>query len=306
MPRVDRRPNLTRPRSLLTSWLAGLVGIPFTLLLAAAGQGLGTLAVGGAWIGICLPWDRQVWALVNQPALSFSASIAASGYWLGPWLAPLAVASIVPLTRFLRSLGSQIVAIQLGWSALTIGAGWSALLEGTDGQIARWLQFRALPVELRWAVLFASIIVVFPMVIRLLSIDRVVHYHAGRGRRIGLVMTHLWPATILWIALFVAIHKTLPVASCIGAALPLIVGLLVAWFGFPPPPTHAMTPVRGWTPAALAIVLAAMLALLVAAGRPLPDDRYAAVQWLADTPTNNVREWMTPWPAPWIDRFAAP
>lgn len=298
---MDQRPDLSAVGSIATSWLAALAGVPAAAIIAAAGQGLGTVVVGGQWIGICLPWDRQVWALVNQPTMSFAASVAATGYWLGHWLGPLAVATVVVvLSKRLRSLSGHLVVLGLGWTALVLGAGWLTLIDGPDGQLARWLVFRGLPVELRWTSIAVSIAAAIPIVLRLLAIDRVIRFHPARGRRIGIVVLHLWPVPVTTIILAIVVAGEAPVEACIGAAAPLLAALVTAWFGFPPPPTHTIARVAPRTPILLAVGAVVLGGAAAAAGRPLADGRHAAIQWWYDSPTNNIRSWMAPTMAPWV------
>ncbi len=73
MPAMQTEPRATSPLVVAVSWLAASVALPFALIGASLGQGLGALIGGCHWIGVTLPLDRQVWALVNQPVLNFAA-----------------------------------------------------------------------------------------------------------------------------------------------------------------------------------------------------------------------------------------
>lgn len=298
---VHRIPDPMALKSLLTSWLAAVFAVPASLIAAAAGQGLGTVVVGGSWIGVCVCWNREVWSLVNQPILNFAASINSTGYWLGSWIVPLAFAvAVMPLSVRLKTLSSQLVVVQTAWVALVVGASWQVFLEPETGHLARWLHFRGWPVELRWLVMGAAIAAAVPLVLRLLALARIARYHLSRSRRLGLVILHLFPAPIAWAAVAGRLTPELPLEACIAVALPLTTAIMVAWLGYPAPPTHAVTPVsiRVCIPLVIAAVLA--WAVFYASGRPLPEDRTAAVQWAHESSTNNIRSWMEPWRAPWL------
>ena len=302
MPPMHRRPDLGSPRSLLASWLAALAALPASLLISAAGQGMGALAAGGGWIGICTPWNRQVWGLVNQPVLNFASLPAAGGYWLGSWLAPMLLAVLMmPLSLRLRSASGQLAAIQSAWIALVVAASWHPSLDPYSGHIARWLQFRDLPTELRWLTFVAAAAAAVPIALRLLAIARITRFHLGRGRRLVLVIAHLFPVPVGLIAATILFEGVVPIEACIAAGIPLATALGVAWFGFPAPLTHPVTAVTPRALITLGVAAVLVWACGFATGRPLPDDRVAAVQWARDGSFNNIRDWMEPWHAPWLD-----
>ncbi len=292
---------------MLASWLAGMVALPLALFVAACGQGVGALLGKAGWIGLSVPWDRQAWALVNQPVLNFASLPAASGYWLGSWIAPIAVAALaIPLSLRLQSLVSQLFVVQWAWTAAVIGAAWQPALDSNLSHLARWLQFRGLPAELRYlsSVLVAAVAV--PIVLRLIAIARINRYHLRRSRRLLLVAIHLLPIPLAWAAASTAIRGELRLEAGIVAGVPLLVALTVAWIGYPAPLTHAMTTVTGRAFALLMAILLLGWAGVWFAGRPLPDDRAAAVQWGRETSSNNIRPWMEPLLAPWLTPTAGP
>jgi len=302
MPRMHHTPNAMAPKSLLTSWLAALFAIPASLIAAVAGQGLGTLAASGGWIGACLAWDRGVWALVNQPVLNFAASWAATGYWLGTWFLPLALAVVMmPLSLRLTTLGGQLLAIQTARMALVVGASWQVFLDPVDGHLGRWLFFHDLPLELRWAAPVLAVAASLPIALRLLAIARIARFNLSRARRVGVVLLHLVPFPVAWMATTVMLSGRAPVEAVIVAGLPILTVLVVAWVGFPAPPTHTISPVSPRF--GLCLVLAATVGwgAMATAGRPLADGQTAAVQWAHESATNNIRDWMAPWRAPWLD-----
>jgi len=307
MPPVIRRPDPLAPMGLLASWLAGLIALPLALFVAAGGQGFGALLAKAGWIGLSVPWDRQAWALVNQPVLNFASLPSASGYWLGSWIAPLAVAALaLPLSLRLKSLSSQIFVVQLAWTAAVIGASWQPALDPHLSHLARWLVFRDLPVELRWLSPALVAAVVVPIVLRLIAIARITRYHLRRGRRLALVAVHLMPIPLAWAAVTTTIRAEFQLEASIAAGVPLLVVLMVAWIGYPAPLTHPVTPVTARAFGLLAVSLVLAWAAFWIAGRPLPDDRAAAVQWGRAGSSNNIRPWMEPVMAPWLPRPVSP
>ncbi len=307
MPPVIRRPDPLSPVGLLASWLAGLIALPLALFVAAGGQGFGALLAKAGWIGLSVPWDRQAWALVNQPVLNFASLPSASGYWLGSWIAPLAVAALaLPLSLRLKSLSSQIFVVQLAWATAVIGASWQPALDPHLSHLARWLMFRGLPIELRWLSPILVAAVVVPIVLRLIAIARITRYHLSRGRRLVLVTAHLVPIPLAWAAVTTTIRAEFQLEASIAAGVPLLVVLMVAWIGYPAPLTHPVTPVTARAFGLLAVSLVLAWAAFWIAGRPLPDDRAAAVQWGRAGSSNNIRPWMEPVMAPWLPRPVSP
>jgi hypothetical protein len=307
MPPMHRRPDLGSLASLLASWLAAAAALPASLLVAAAGQGLGAMAAGAGWIGICTPWDRQGWGLVNQPVLNFASLPAAGGYWLGSWIAPFLIAVLMmPAALRLKTASGQLAAIQSSWVGLVVAASWQPSLEPHSGHIARWLQFRDLPTELRWLTIVAVAAAAVPVVLRLLAIARITRFHLGRGRRLVLVLAHLFPVPLGLIAATITVSGVVPTEACIAAAVPLLTGIAVAWFGFPAPLTHPVDAVTPRALLALGFAVAVVWACGWATGRPLPDNRASAVQWARDGSFNNIRDWMEPWRAPWLDPSQPP
>jgi hypothetical protein len=302
MPPVHRRPDPMTPTGLLASWLAAAVAVPLALFVAAAGQGLGALFAGCRWIGLSVPWVRQPWALVNQPVVNFAALPEATGYWLGSLVAPLAVAVLaIPLSLRLRSLTSQLLVVQCAWMANVVAVAWQPALDPDLSHVSRWLGFRGLPPELRWISIALAIAAAVPIVLRLIAIARITRYQLSRARRLGLVMLHLLPAPVAWAAATTTLHGVFELAACVAAGLPIAAVLAVAWIGYPAPLTHPVAAVGGRGLIALCGMLALAWGAFWIAGRPLPDHRAAAVQWGKDTSTNNIRTWMEPRRAPWLD-----
>ncbi len=294
------------PTALLTSWLTAAAAVPAVLLIGAAAQGLGTLVVGGGWIGVCLPWDRQAWALVNQPVLNFAALPSATGYWLGSIAGPLAVAAVaMPASLRLRSLTGQLAVVQLAFVATVVGVGWQPNLEPAANHLARWLGFRGVAPELGWLTAAAGAAITVPIVLRLIALARITRFALSRLRRMLLIVLHLFPVPIAWAALSSTTAGRLPVEACLAVAAPLAVASATAWISYPAPLTHAVTGCRGSRLATCAVVGLALWSLFAAAGRPLAGDRAAALQWAAESSLNNIRPWMAPVQAPWLDRPAS-
>jgi hypothetical protein len=290
------------PAGVLASWLFAVLSVPLTILTAAVGQGLGTLVVGGGWIGLCTPWDQQPWALVNEPTVNFAASLAATGYWCGSGIAPLLVAILGgPLSLRLVTLTGQLFMVQWGWASVVIGLAWLPALDPQVSHVTRWLQFRGLATELRWLLILAAVAAAVPLVLRLLSLARIASYHLGRWRRLAVVVVHLIPIPSLWIAVSIVVRGSVPIEACVAVCLPLAAAVMVPWFGYPMPLTHAIAPVRSMAFAYVAALIVAVGLVMWFAGRPLPGNRTAAIQWASSGATNNIRAWMQPLPAPWLD-----
>jgi len=307
MPPVIRRPDLLAPVGLLTSWLAGLIALPLALFVAAGGQGIGSVLAQAGWIGLSVPWDRQAWALVNQPILNFASLASASGYWLGSWIAPIGVATLgIMLSLRLKSLSSQLFVVQWAWMAAVIGVSWQPALDPHLSHLARWFMFRGLPVELRWLSPALVAVVAVPIVLRLIAIARITRYHLRRGRRLILVAVHLLPIPLAWAAATTAIRGEFQLEASLMTGVPVIVVLMVAWIGYPAPLTHTVSPVTARAFGLLVVLLALGWTAFWIAGRPLADDRAAAVQWGRAKSSNNIRPWMEPAMAPWLPRSVSP
>jgi hypothetical protein len=291
------------PAGLLASWTAGLIALPLTLIVAAAGQGFGALAAGGSWIGVSLPWGRQAWALVNQPVLNFASLPSATGYWLGTVAVPLSIALLaMPLSVRVRTLASQLFMVHWAWTCIVIGVLWQPALEPAVSHPIRWLRFRGLAPELWWVVAACAPVVVIPVILRLLAVARITHHHMGRGRRVLVVSAHLLPVPAVWAVVSTAARGTVfPVEAWVLFTIPVALALMVAWIGYPAPLNHPVTSVRGGTIASLVVVAAALWFFVALAGRPLGNDKAAALQWGHSSSFNNIRAWMEPLRAPWLD-----
>jgi len=302
MPSVNRWPDPMAPTGLLASWLAAVVALPLSLFTAAAGQGIGALLAGAGWIGVSVPWDRQAWALVNQPVLNFASLPAATGYWLGSWIAPLLLAALaIPLSLRLKALASQLFVVQWAWMAIVIGVAWQPALDPELSHLARWLRFHDFPPELRWIAVVLGAAAAVPIVLRLIALARIARHHMSRSRRLAVIVLHMVPAPLAWAATTTVIRGGVQVETCIVAAAPILVVLAVSWIGYPPPLTHPVAPVRGRVFAHLITVGLLVCTAFWFAGRPLPGGRAAGLQWARAGSFNNIRPWMEPLRAPWLE-----
>ncbi len=259
------------------------------------------MMAGGGWIGLSVPWDRQAWALVNQPVLNFASLGSAGGYWLGSSVAPVLVAALaIPLSLRLKSLTTQLFVVQWAWMACMVGVAWQGALDPDVRHFTRWLQFRDLPPELRWLAAVLAAAVAVPVVLRLIALARIARHHMSRSRRLALVLLHFIPVPLAWAAATTITRGEIEVEAGIGAGVTILVVLAVAWIGYPAALTHAVTRVRGQVIAPLIAICVVTWAVFWVAGRPLPDGRAAAVQWGRTGSFNNIRPWMEPLQAPWL------
>ncbi len=181
-----------------------------------------------------------------------------------------------------------------------IGVAWQPSLASNLNHFTRWLQFRTLPLELRWITAVLGAAVAVPIVLRLISLARIARYHMSRARRLALVMLHLLPAPMAWVAATSAIRGGVEVEACVMACVPILVVLAVSWIGYPAPMTHPIAPTRGRVFIHLITYGVLIWAAFWLAGRPLPEDRAGAVQWGRAGSYNNIRPWMEPLRAPWV------
>ena len=286
---------LLRPQIILLSWLVAAAALPAAVVLVAAGQGLGALAGGASWIGVCTPIHRQPWAIVNEPALTFAASSHAAGYWLGSVVLPalIAAAAIGFLPRR-RTLASELAAVQLAWACAAAALGIVPPLDGAEGHVARWLQLHRLPGAAVWAVPLAGTVLALPAALHLLALDREAVRAPSRLRRIAVVTVHLLVPAAAWLLVIGRLRGAVPRGSAAGFAAVALGTLLAAAAAVPrrlpfhPEPPGAGTFLRVLAAAAL------LWAAVLAAGRPLPGNRAAALLWGRPSATNTLRSWMEP------------
>jgi len=284
-----------RPRNLVAGWLFAAFSMPFTLLLAAVGQGLGASLGGCAWIGVSIPIEHPVWALVNEPDIHFASLGRADGYWLGSLILPLLLAyTATHLLPRARTVASELAVTHLAWASAVVGLGWLPLIDPGGGHIGGWLHFRGLPA---WGVWAAPVLAVVPTVLvtlRLLTLSRTANQVAGAGTRLLAVVLHLWLPVIAWLALAGAIRGSVPASAGAGVLVPCLLAAALALRAYPEACVHRLEPVRADTLVRAAIAPAVMLVIFWFAGRPLPGGRDAGILWGPPLATNNIRGWIEP------------
>jgi len=283
--------------------LLAAAAFPAALLLAAAGQGLGATLAGCRWLGVAVPLDRQVWALVEEPVVRFAALARAWPYWLGSLLLPAAVAGLaIPLLPRPRSLAAELATLQAAWAAAVAALAVEPLLDRTDGHLVRFLQFRGLDPRLAWGVPALAAVLAAPAALRLLALAREGRPRPTRAQRVGVVLLHLAAPAAAWAAT-VALAGGAPARPAAAAAGgPVAVALALAWRGFPPRLPHRFRPPSWRSAVAASLAAAAAWAAVAVAGRPLPDGRRAGVLWAETGPRNNVRPWIAARTLPWTTR----
>jgi len=295
MPEVDVRVAARSLKAVLFSWLVASLAGPLTLFVAVVGQGVGACLGGCTWIGVSLPADRQVWALVNQPVVNFASTAAAIPYWLGSLILPLLLAAVlIPFVPRARSVAGELVMVQLSWMLAVVGGAWLPLLDPAQGHLVPLLGFRMLPGGLVWlAPITAGVTVLLPT-LRLIALARVASGDISRLGRMGLVVTHLAPPVVAWGALVSVLRGAPPLAACAAALLLLALALVIAWVGYPPPFVQTLVPLRAASFAWAGVVLAALIGLWWFTGRALPGDQRAGILWGHRDARNNVRAWIAP------------
>jgi hypothetical protein len=295
MPRMHRDRDVMAPKGLLFGLLAAIVALPAALLAAVSGQAIASLLGGCGWIGISTPVDRQVWALVNQPALNFASLPRGLGYWLGSLLLPLMIAAV--LVHFLprsRSLAAELVVLHLAWGCATVSVAWLPVLDPVDGHISRMLELWRLPRQLVWMVPLVAVPAALPATLRLLALLRMVRQHSGRPLRLLTVGVHLVLPVVAWAALANLMRGELAVGASIGLAAPLVTAFAVAWYGYPHAFPHRLRELRLSDAVRTAAVAAVVVATVWLAGRPLANDRTSGLLWAEPKSYNNIREWIEP------------
>ncbi|MGD9253010.1 MAG: hypothetical protein PVG92_03650 [Holophagae bacterium] len=295
---METERGMTAPSVIAISWLAASAAIPLALVVAACGQGVGALVGGCQWIGIALPLDRQVWALVNQPVLNFAALPTAGGYWLGSTILPLfAAATIIGFLPRPRSLVAELVSVQVAWALSTIAVAWLPLVDHDDGHVVRFLSLHGFSSYWIWLTPgLASAVALLPT-LRLLELARRRSRGIGRTYRLGLVAIHLGLPVVLWCAVASAAHGFVPVLPTIAVAIPLVAVVVLAWFRYPSPHVHPLAGPKIAEVVALAGAAAILSGGVWLAGRPLAEGTSAGVLWGQPGSFNNIRPWINPWPA---------
>jgi hypothetical protein len=287
--------NIVAPPVLFISFLAAAGAYPMALILAVLGQGFGALIGGCDWIGISLPLNHQVWALVNQPVLNFSSTPIAAGYWLGSLGLPLVVAvATIPFLPRALSLTAELIVVQISFAAAAVALAWLPLIDLEDGHFVRWLALHGMPPILVWLAPVAAVGAALIPTLRTLELARRQHEQTGRGFRVLVIVLHLGAPLVAWVGIVTLICGALPFAPTLGAALVLVGALALAWFRYP---SAYVRPLRQPTLAEfpiLAITVVILMAIVWLGGRPLPGQKTAALLWGQPQAYNNLRPWIEP------------
>ncbi len=290
--------RVTAPSILGLSWLAAIGAFPFALITAATGQGLGALLGGCHWIGLSLPIDRQVWALVNQPALNFSSLPSAGGYWLGSLVLPLLIAvAAIPLLPRGHSMVIELLMIQWAWGSAVIAVAWLPLLEPGDGHLSRWLALHHMSTHLLWiAPGMAAAAGVVPT-IRLLQLARRRPGEISRVYRLAVVVLHLGAPAVVWAAMTSLISGQVPVAAAVGLLVPVAASIVLGWFRYPDADVRPLG--KPTVSASIGLAVAAIIAVSVLwySGMPVADEKRAGRLWSQPQAFNNIRSWIAVLPA---------
>ncbi len=296
MPAMETEPGTTTLSVIAISWVGAVAALPFALISATFGQGLGALIGGCHWIGVSLPLDRQIWALVNQPVLNFASLPRAGGYWLGSILLPLVVAvTIIGFLPRARSLVTQLSCVQVSWAMSLVAVAVLPVLDSEDGHVARFLSLHGWPTTLAWLCpIFAAGAAVLPT-LRLLQLARRKRPDIRRSHRLLVVAVHLGLPAAGWLTLISLVHGAVLVPAIIAAAAPVLAALTFAWWRYPNPYVRPLElPTAGQI---IGLTLAAVIlaAIVWVAGRPLADGHSAGALWGTAQSSNNIRPWIEPW-----------
>jgi hypothetical protein len=294
---METEPGTASPTAIAISWLAASAAFPLSLVGAAFGQGIGALAGGCGWIGIALPLDRQIWALVNQPVLNFASLPSAGGYWLGSTLLPLAVAvTIIGFVPRARSFVVELTAVQIAWAMSVVAVAWVPLLDIEDGHLVRFFALHGWPSALVWlAPALAACAALLPT-LRLLELTRRRRSDSPRSHRLFVVIAHLVIPTAAWVALASLVRGSIPSLAAVAAAVAIAAVLVFTWLRFPRPYVYRLELPKPSEIGGLVIAAVILAGMVWTAGRPLPDRRSAGLLWGEAHSFNNIRPWIDPQP----------
>jgi len=293
---METEPGTASTSVIAISWLGASAALPFALISAAIGQGLGALIGGCHWIGVALPLDRQIWALVNQPLLNFASLPRAGGYWLGSMLLPLVFAvTIIGFLPRARSLVTQLGCIQISWAMSLVALAVLPVLDSEDGHLARFLTLHGWPTALVWlSPVFAAGAALLPT-LRLLQLARRRRPDIRRSYRLLVVAIHLGVPAVGWLGLVSLVRGSVLMPAIIAAAVPMIAGLAFAWFRYPAPYVRPLEMPKAGEIVGLALAAVIFAASVWVAGRPLAGGQSAGILWGTAQSSNNVRGWIEPW-----------
>jgi hypothetical protein len=292
---MNQSHDLLAPKAWLYGWLAAAAAFLLTLVIAAIGQGFGSILGGCYWIGITTPVHQPVWALVNLPSIAFSHQSAATGYWLGSTILPLLVAvlAVLAIPRS-RSLAAELLWLQVAWAAAVVGGCWLPLLDTRDGHVARWLHFQEAAAWLVWIVPVLAAAAGLVPAIRLLALLRQSRRDCGRGLRIGVVLLYLVLPALAWVVLVTLIRGQLLLPPSLAVLVPVLTVLVLAWARYAKPFVHRLEELDGGNLLRILVLLVLMVAWVAVAGRPLAPDRASGLQWRTESSCNSIRPWVEP------------
>jgi hypothetical protein len=292
---MHRELDILAPKNLAYGLLLAVAAFPAALLLAVLGQAIGGLLGGCSVIGISTPMDRQVWALVNQPSLHFSSQWSALGYWSGSLVLPMVVAfGAIGLLPRSRRLGSELAILHAAWAAALVGLAWLPLIDPADGHLSRWFELWRWPAALVWLAPVLALPAAMLPALRLLSLLRIVRRDSGRIGRVTAVALHLVVPASIWFTAATMIGGDPPWWSAGAAGAASLTALGVAWKGYPSPFAHRLDGLDTGSWIRVVVGATLLLALVVAAGRPLSDGHRAGLTWSEPEAMNNVRPWIEP------------
>lgn len=293
---METEPGTASPSVIAISWLGASAALPFALICAAFGQGLGAIFGGCHWIGIALPLDRQVWALVNQPVLNFATLPRAAGYWLGSLFLPLVVAiTIIGFLPQARSWVTQLSCIQIAWAMSLVAVAVLPVLDSEDGHLARFFMLHGRPTLLVWlSPVLAAGAALLPT-LRLLQLARRKSREIRRSYRLLTVAVHLGVPAAAWLGLVSLVHGSLLMPAVFAFAAPMVAALVFAWFRYPAPYVRPLERPSAGEITGLALAAVMVAAIVWGAGRPLAGGQSAGLLWGTTQSSNNVRPWIEPW-----------
>jgi hypothetical protein len=285
------RQNPLSPRVLVLSWAAALLAWPFTWLLLAVAQGLGTRVAGGSWIGVAVPLGLHPWGVVNEPSIAFANTEASLFlYWLPPQLVALAVALLLPtLAPVPPSWRSEAFVFQLATASAVLGLGWAPPLGIADGPAAGLARFWEISPTVFVSVSAAvgAFVVQIPGM-RMASRLWVEPGGPTRRRRLLVALGHAFVPAVGWGCAVIALGWRFPLEAVVTAGAVLLGTLVGAWLWVPRAPLRPR-PEVGWGNAvAVAVLGIAAFAGALWAGAPRGGGGRAIV-WGEAGQTANLR-----------------
>ncbi len=292
---MDHRIDILRPRCILFSWLCAAASFSAALVIAAFGQGLGGIIGGCEWIGMSVPLNRQVWALMNQPSINFADTAAAHGYWLGSLIVPFVIVVVLMFgVRRARSVAYEILAVQLSWALIILCLAWPIALAPAESHLGKWLHFNGISMHFAWAMPSLAVLLGLLPTLRLLMVLRQWRRHASALVRVITLLIHLAIPTAGWLTLSFYLDPAVNMIAIVVLAFILFVALIVAWFRYPEQPYRPLDAISFLNLVVVVFGTGLLFFVLWFAGRPLEDQASSGLLWGQRSTTNNIRPWITP------------